>query len=59
MTSMYLGLGKRLFGGGAAPSGFRLVDSSTTSSGADYSALVPTPCRAGELEVVDGKEAVV
>jgi dihydrofolate reductase len=56
---VYLGLGKRLFAGGAEPSGFRLVDSSTTSSGAVYSALVPTPYQAGELEVVDGKEAVV
>jgi len=54
---VYIGQGKRLFGEGAAPSGFTLVDSSTTSTGAVYSALTPMPFQAGTVQVVDGKES--
>lgn len=56
---VYLGSGKRLFAEGAVPSGFRLVESGTTSTGAVYSALVPTDYQSGVFQVVDGKEAVV
>jgi dihydrofolate reductase len=54
---VYLGKGKRLFSEGAAPSGFTLVDSRTTSTGAMYSALTPTPFQAATVRVVDGKES--
>jgi dihydrofolate reductase len=54
---VYVGKGKRLFSEGAAPSGFTLVDSRTTSTGAVYSALAPAPFHAGSVQVVDGKES--
>ena len=54
---VYVGKGKRLFSEGAAPSGFTLVDSRTTSTGAVYSALTPAPFHAGSVQVVDGKES--
>jgi dihydrofolate reductase len=54
---VYLGQGKRLFSEGATPSGFTLVDSGTTSTGAVYSALTPVLFRAGTVHVVDGKES--
>jgi dihydrofolate reductase len=54
---VYLGKGKRLLAEGAAPSGFQLVDSDTTSTGAVYSALVPTPFHAGIFHVDEGKES--
>jgi dihydrofolate reductase len=53
---VYLGRGKKLFGAGAAPSGFTLVDSRTTSTGAVYSALTPKAFEATTVHVVDGKE---
>jgi dihydrofolate reductase len=54
---VYVGKGKRLFSEGAAPSGFTLVDSRTTSTGAVYSALTPAPFHAGSVQVVEGKES--
>jgi dihydrofolate reductase len=51
-----VGQGKRLFTEGAAPSGFALQESQTTSAGAVYSVLTRTPFGAGTVEVVDGKE---
>jgi dihydrofolate reductase len=54
---VYVGKGKRLFSEGAAPSGFTLADSRTTSTGAVYSALTPAPFHAGSVQVVDGKES--
>lgn len=54
---VYVGKGKRLFSEGAASSGFTLVDSRTTSTGAVYSALTPAPFHAGSVQVVDGKES--
>lgn len=51
-----VGRGKRLFGTDAAPSGFRLLTSRTTSSGAQYCELAPAPFVRGDIEVVDGAE---
>jgi len=53
-----VGAGKRLFTEGAPASGYTLVDSSTTSAGAVYTALQPRPFEVGRVEVVDGREAV-
>jgi dihydrofolate reductase len=53
-----VGRGKRLFSEDAPASGFTLVESRTTSTGAVYSALVPAPFRTGEIDVEDGKEVV-
>src|SRR5215217_1009233 len=50
-----IGEGKRLFNEGAPASGFTLVESRVTSTGAVYSALTPTPFNIGTAEVVDGK----
>jgi dihydrofolate reductase len=44
-----VGTGKRLFSDTAPPSGFTLVDSRTTSSGAVYSALTPAPFEVGTV----------
>jgi dihydrofolate reductase len=46
-----VGTGKRLFRGDAPPSGFTLVDSRTTSSGAVYSALAPAPFEVGTIGI--------
>jgi dihydrofolate reductase len=51
-----LGAGKRLFGPGASPSGFELVESRTTSAGALYTVLRPTAFRRGDVAVEDGRE---
>jgi dihydrofolate reductase len=52
-----VGRGKRLFSENAPASSFTLVESRTTSTGAVYSALTPTPFVVGTAHVVDGKEA--
>lgn len=53
-----VGSGKRLFADGGAPSGFSVVDTRVTSTGATYTALTPTPFAAADLGAVeDGKEA--
>ena len=54
-----VGAGKRLFTGSAPATGFRLVASRTTSTGAAYSALTPIPFTVGGIEVVDGKDTFV
>lgn len=51
-----VGAGKRLFTEDAPASGFTLLESRTTSTGAVYSALAPAPFRAGEIVVEDGRE---
>jgi dihydrofolate reductase len=51
-----LGTGKRLFGDNAPASGFNLVDSKTTASGAVYSVLTPAPFQSGEVGLEDGRE---
>jgi dihydrofolate reductase len=51
-----VGAGKRLFTDGAPASGFEVVDSRITPTGTTYVALTPTPFRAGDIEVEDGKE---
>lgn len=51
-----VGAGKPLFGDDAPPSGFTLVESRTTTTGAVYSALTPTPFTTGEVEAQDGRE---
>lgn len=53
-----VGSGKRLFRGDAPPSGFTLLESRTTSTGAVYTALSPTPFRTGGIAVEDGKEVL-
>lgn len=54
-----LGAGKRLFPDGAAPTGFTLVDSSVTSSGAVYQVLRPAPLGTGDIVVEDGAEVII
>jgi dihydrofolate reductase len=51
-----VGTGKRLFGDSEPPSGFTLADSRTTSAGAVYSVLTPTPFQTGEFGIDDGSE---
>ncbi len=51
-----VGSGKRLFTQDAPASGFTVVESRTTSTGAVYSALAPAPFRSGGITVEDGKE---
>jgi len=53
-----VGAGKRLFTDDAPATGYVLVDSSTTSTGAVYSALQPRPFEVGRVGLVDGREAV-
>ncbi|MGH8893718.1 MAG: dihydrofolate reductase family protein [Actinomycetes bacterium] len=53
-----VGSGKRLFEDGAAASGYTLVDSEVTSTGAIHQVLQPKAFSAGEFVVEDGKEAV-
>lgn len=53
-----VGAGKRLFTDNAGPCGFRLVESRATSTGAQYSALVPTSFDTGTAEVAAGKEVL-
>ena len=52
-----VGAGKRLFAPDAPPSGFRLLDTRTTPSGAVYSVLQPTPFARGDIPIEDGHEA--
>jgi dihydrofolate reductase len=54
-----VGAGKRLFTGSAPATGFTLVASRTTSTGAVHSALTPIPFTVGGIEVVDGKDTFV
>jgi dihydrofolate reductase len=51
-----VGRGKRLFADDAPPSGYTLVDSRTTSTGARYSALRPAAFESGQVAVADGRE---
>jgi dihydrofolate reductase len=51
-----VGMGKRLFNDNAPASGFNLVDSKITGSGAVYSALTPAPFQSGEVGLEDGRE---
>jgi len=54
-----VGEGKRLFTDGMPASGFTVTDSRTTSTGATYTALTPTPFTTGpEFTVEDGKESI-
>lgn len=52
-----LGKGKRLFGDGARPSGFRTLSQSVTGAGAVSLILEPTAFRAGNHEVIDGRDS--
>lgn len=51
-----VGAGKRLFTDDAPPSGYTLLQSRITSSGAQYQALAPTGFQVGGLTVRDGRE---
>lgn len=51
-----LGAGKRLFTPDAPPTGFRLLETRTTSTGGVYSALEPTAFQRGDITVEDGRE---
>jgi dihydrofolate reductase len=56
---LVLGTGKRLFRDGGSASGFTLVDSSVTSTGAVYEVLRPAPiATGGDIEIVDGREVI-
>ena len=54
-----LGTGKRLFGEGTAPTGFTLVESEVTGTGAVYQVLRPAPLGTGDIVVEDGREVIV
>jgi dihydrofolate reductase len=54
-----VGAGKRLFTDDAPPSGYTLLHSRTTGTGALYQVLVPEAFKAGGLVVQDGREAAV
>jgi len=51
-----LGVGKRLFGPDAPPTGFRLLETRTTPSGGVYAAFEPTAFQRGDITVEDGRE---
>lgn len=51
-----VGDGKRLFPRDAPPSGFRLLESRQTTTGAVYSALEPTSFTTGGIGLEDGRE---
>ncbi len=51
-----VGAGKRLFTEDAPPSGFTVVESRMTSTGAAYTALAPAAFSSGEVTVEDGRE---
>lgn len=51
-----VGDGKRLFTPDAPPSGFRLLETRPTPSGAVYSVLQPTPFARGDITIEDGRE---
>lgn len=53
-----VGTGKRLFADGSAPSGFSVVRTRVTGTGATYAALTPAPFTADDLGAVeDGRGA--
>jgi dihydrofolate reductase len=51
-----LGAGKRLFTPDAPPTGFRVLETRTTSTGGVYAALEPTAFQRGDITVEDGRE---
>jgi dihydrofolate reductase len=51
-----VGAGKRLFTEDAPPSGFTVVESRMTSTGAAYTALAPAAFSSGEVTVEEGRE---
>ncbi|GEN81049.1 dihydrofolate reductase family protein [Actinotalea fermentans] len=53
-----VGAGKRLFTPDAPPTGFRVLETRTTSAGGVYTALEPTAFRRGDITVEDGREVV-
>jgi dihydrofolate reductase len=53
-----VGAGKRLFAEDAPATGFRVIESRTTSAGLSYATLAPTEFRAGTVAVEAGKEVV-
>jgi dihydrofolate reductase len=53
-----VGQGKRLFTDSAPATGFNLVESRVTSTGAVYTALQPTPFEVGRVEVPDGEDTI-
>ncbi len=53
-----LGAGKRLFPDDGLPTGFRVVDATTTSSGLVSLALRPAPFRRGVVEIDNGQEVI-
>jgi dihydrofolate reductase len=53
-----VGAGKRLFDETAPASGYTVLESRTTSTGAVYTALAPTPFSTGGIAVEDGREVV-
>jgi dihydrofolate reductase len=53
-----VGAGKRLFTDVAPATGYTLLESRTTSTGAQYLALVPRAFEVGTVSVQDGKETV-
>ena len=59
MFPVVLGTGKRLFGEGTAPTGFTLVESEVTGTGAVYEVLRPAPLGTGDIVVEDGREVIV
>lgn len=54
-----VGEGRRLFGEGCSPSGFEVVEQSTTASGAVALTLRPRPFATGMIVVENGSEKVV
>lgn len=56
MFPVVIGTGKRLFDAESSPSGFTLVDSAVTASGATYHVLRPTDLKIGAHVVKNGKE---
>jgi dihydrofolate reductase len=53
-----VGAGKRLFDEHAPASGFRLIESRTTSAGVIYASQAPTDFTSGVVAVEEGKEVV-
>ena len=51
-----VGAGKRLFADDAPASGFRLIESRTTSAGVTYASLAPSEFITGVVSVEEGKE---
>ena len=51
-----VGAGKRLFADDAPASGFRLIESRTTSAGVTYACLAPSEFVTGVVSVEEGKE---